>query len=560
MSGLRWLLGLGLVFLPRVGWAALSCDDILNMVNVNVPSSIIVDTMMSSGDPADAALVACLVKAGAPEEVLAEARREAGIEAPPASPSTALKLAKTLVENKKPLSASMRLYELLEAGDPSERVSAEYYLAEALFGLEMYSAAELHFYEVAKELVGGGSLDSPYLRPTLERLVGIMRRTGDPWRVRRLVTKLSPDQLPRGIDSPLYYQLGVLNQESAALVEALQFLDKVSDKSNWYTQAKVVQGAILHAQGKQKSAVKAFRDAAVWPISENESAEDQEAMRATRDLAVLNIGRLYYEVGYYDRAADFFGIVYSWSLSTREAKKLERMLARDPQLLHHRIPEPKDPSPYLAESRVERAWALFMLDRDQEALALLDAVLRPGRDGVEPYQPEAELLRGTIQLGRCEYAAAEASVSRFRTRYVPIYDELYRFVKGYSSDEGKQNAGRAWTTWFGPTPAPDTLPPQVLALLTSGRELRGVRQHLASIDQDIAKIDLQTSPWKESVGAKLKKELFEERARVERRLGLLLLSQSAHEANRLSSLREQMNAVELSAIDAQRRSTPLCGP
>ena len=63
---------------------ALSCDEILNMVRVNVPASIVVQTMENSGSRFTSDDVRCLVNGGAPDEVIEVARNLAGGSSAPA--------------------------------------------------------------------------------------------------------------------------------------------------------------------------------------------------------------------------------------------------------------------------------------------------------------------------------------------------------------------------------------------------------------------------------------------------------------------------------------------
>ena len=57
---------------------ALSCDEILNMVRVNVPSNIVIQTMENSGTKFTSADVTCLSNGGAPADVVNVARNLAG--------------------------------------------------------------------------------------------------------------------------------------------------------------------------------------------------------------------------------------------------------------------------------------------------------------------------------------------------------------------------------------------------------------------------------------------------------------------------------------------------
>jgi hypothetical protein len=53
---------------------ALSCDEIMNMVNVNVPVHIVTQTMKDSGQMFTTNDIRCLVRQGAPEDVLSAAK------------------------------------------------------------------------------------------------------------------------------------------------------------------------------------------------------------------------------------------------------------------------------------------------------------------------------------------------------------------------------------------------------------------------------------------------------------------------------------------------------
>ena len=54
---------------------AMSCDEIMNMVQVHVPTNVIVQTMQDSGHDFSASEVQCLQNRHAPREIIAVARR-----------------------------------------------------------------------------------------------------------------------------------------------------------------------------------------------------------------------------------------------------------------------------------------------------------------------------------------------------------------------------------------------------------------------------------------------------------------------------------------------------
>ena len=64
----------GLVALSAPEARAISCDEVTNMVAVNVPEDIVVQTMRESGTTFTEADVACLQKAGVSQRVMDQAR------------------------------------------------------------------------------------------------------------------------------------------------------------------------------------------------------------------------------------------------------------------------------------------------------------------------------------------------------------------------------------------------------------------------------------------------------------------------------------------------------
>ena len=193
---------------------ALSCEEIMNMVNVNVPVPIVVQTIEDSGEQFSVDEVRCLQNEGAPGDVIAAAKAlMAGSEPAPVERGDAeiqrererqraererqeeesmlgagrsggsqelsdegasggsdpeqVKQAIKLFRAKKPLTASLMLYEMLEDNTfPDREAQIEYYLARCLYELEMYHSSQYYFLQVLRK---GPS--NPYFKHALPKLV-----------------------------------------------------------------------------------------------------------------------------------------------------------------------------------------------------------------------------------------------------------------------------------------------------------------------------------------------------------------------------------------------------
>ena len=210
--------------------SAVGCEDIIKMLGVNVPETIVRDTMENSGTLYSADDIRCLAEKGAPELILSTARKLAATEAPkeaapareakeeePARPASSFDSADELgadlpeedtgeedsvganpriVEElirlyraKKILTASKGFFDLIEKDQYPEQTSKlHYYLAKCLYELEMYHSAQHYFMQVVRK-----GPRNPYFKYALPKLVAIAKLTGNDAELMRIVHKIAPN-------------------------------------------------------------------------------------------------------------------------------------------------------------------------------------------------------------------------------------------------------------------------------------------------------------------------------------------------------------------------------
>lgn len=559
--------------------AALSCEDVMNMVNVKVPTNIVVQTMKDSGERLDASFVKCLVEAGAPPEIVAQARGMAEAAAEPAAPAPTaqpretkpsmsddedviggrtstrspssgssstrssarepedlpergqsaggpipndIKTAINLIEAKKPLGGSQALYDALASGSyPDQELVIRFYLAEALADLEMYSSAQVHYTWVVRSLVAGNDVSSEYFAPALARLVAIARLSGDDSELIRLLPKLTPEQYPRGAQNHLYYLVGLSLFEDDKLTDARKYFGQVNPKSDLYLKSKYLEGVIFNKQGKLKSAVKSFRDVYREPVEGTADPAELAEIESLKDLALINIARIYYGIERYEESSKYYGLVDRGSA-------------------------------YWGEALFEDSWSWFMQNDLNKSLGNLLTVQSPFFSNDE-FVPEAVVLRSLTFFYLCEYKEVEKILLDFEEKYRPIQAEMRDFVKSYSSEEGKQLADQAWDAYFGKGSKKETkLPKSVFTRILRSQDLAGVVKRLEMLDQEEALIDQQKTRWRDTLGNALKDQIEKDRQRLKRRAGLLFLSEMARTANYLSDLLTQSEIIRFEVVDAQR--------
>ncbi len=542
---------------------ALSCEEIMNMVNVNVPVPIVLQTIEDSGEQFSVDEIRCLQNEGAPSEVISaakklmagaepaevsrgeaelqrerereraererEAREEAemlgsgrGDSSRPLSDENSsaadpeqVKQAIKLFRAKKPLTASLMLYEMLEDNTfPEREAQIQYYLARCLYELEMYHTSQYYFLQVLRK-----GPDNPYFKHALPKLVSIARYTGDNSELLRVVAKIPPESFPRSARNHLFYLMGVRLYEEDDLSRARKYFGQISTRSDLYLRAKYFEGVIYNRQGRLKSAVRSFRDVVREDV-EVGSPQELQRVKDLKNLSLVNVARIYYSIQRFD-----------------ESSKYYQLVERD--------------SMYWAMSLFEASWSNFMRNDLNLTLGQVLTVQSPFFTEDE-FSPEATILRALTYFNLCEYNEVERLLIQFEETYRPMYKEMKSFVQSYASREGKKLADQAYDTYFTSYPRESVLPRAVFNKVLRNRDLAALVTHLELMEDEKSLIDAQKARWRDSLGNHLKKVLEADRQRYKRRAGLLFLSEMAQLTAYMGDLLAQSEIVRFEVVDAQR--------
>lgn len=540
---------------------ALDCTEIMNMVNVNVPTNIIVATIQDSGEKFTTNDVNCLVNEGAPEEVVSAVKKmaqasasapsedegvapttnpkpkpgsgssfdqdetlggqggglrdlpeEGGEEAEGKDPEK-LEDAVTAYNAKKYLTCTYTLQELLQSGSyPEKESKILYYMGQCLYGMQMYHSAQYYYIEVLKK---GAS--NPYFKYALPKLVTIARYTGDETDLMRIVAKIPPEEYPRSARNQLYYLLGLKLYSDEKLSEAKSYFGQVSEKSELYTRAQYLEGVVNVKQGKLKSAVRSFTAVA---RAKNEAVTQQELeeLLNLRDLSLMNIGRIYYGIEQFESANTYYGYV------PRESR-------------------------YWPTSLFESAWTNFMLTDLNLTLGQLLTISSPYYAERE-FIPEALILRALTYFQLCQYRDIERVVTQFDNQYLPVHTEMKDFLQQYATEEGRKLSDQAYDHYFGREAKDTKIPKSYFVKLLRNQDFGGLVDHLNLLDREVALIEEQKTQWKDGVGTQLLKIIADDRERLKQRAGRVMLQDMATTTSYLGNLITQSKIIKFEVTNA----------
>jgi tetratricopeptide (TPR) repeat protein len=541
--------------------AAMSCDDIMNMVQYNVPTSVVIDTMGSSGKQFSDADIKCLEERNAPAEVIAKAKEMKRPDAPAATPSRPTPAAAAPAEEeedeqppssrfdeaeeiggelddegeefgasdcdeldnqaenfkaKKYVTSSYGLFQMLEANTcPTKSTNVMYYLARSLQELGMYHSAQHYYTEVVRK---GPS--NPLFRHALPRLAVIAALTGNDLELFKIVGKIAPESYPRKARPQLHYLMGRKSYDANELSDAAGHFDQVPEGHALYPRAQYYQGIIHYERKKMKSAFKSFREVvrAEAPYTDD---REQQYLEDLKDLALLNIGRIYFGVQRFKDADKYYA-------------KVERA------------------STYWPQSLFERAWTNFYQGDLNLSLGLLLTVDSPYFDEVD-FIPETAYLRSLIYWSYCEYDEVERLTKMFKAKYQPMRAELRGFIDSYLTDEGKKLADQAIDAYFGPDAGGSKLPVSLFARVLRNRDLSSLIRQIDLMDDEIAMIDEQKSQWRTSLGEHLVKVIESDRQRYKQRAGLSFLQEMLDHYRMVDGLLQDIDVLQFEVADAQRQ-------
>ncbi len=536
--------------------AAMSCDNIMDMVNVNVPANIVIETMRSSGATFTSTDVQCLQSKGAPAEVVTAASSMAAVApapapsgvapAPAAAPGSTFDSAETLgggtfgvddsiddsqpepsgggppvleqaieaYRAKKYKTSSKALWDLLQDKTyPDQETKVQYYLAKSLYDMEMYHSAQHYFMEVVRK-----GPQNPYFKYALPRLVQIAQYTGNDYELLRIVHKIPPEAFPRQAKNHLYYLMGRKLYDKEELAQAAQNFGQVSAKSELYMRSKFYEGVINQQRGKLKSSVMAFREVmkATPPlVGDARGAQEVEDMK---DLALINVARIYFGLERFDNADNYYA-----------------MVERD--------------STYWSESLFERAWTNFWRADLNFALGLLLTVQSPYFSDTE-YIPEVTILRALTFFNLCEYNEVERILIGFEGKYTPQVDEMKAFLKQYRGQKDLWDG--AYDAYFANRHDQSQLQQAAFARLLRNQDLAALVRHLDMMDGEVTLLDNQGSQWSSTIGGGLKQTVEADRLRYKKRAGAELLREMQEQYASLEGLLIQSEIIRFEVVDAQR--------
>lgn len=343
--------------------------------------------------------------------------------------------------------------------DADVRAKAEYYRAASLAKQGLPFLAGMGYAAIIKH----GKTHPMYLK-AVEGVVNMQETLDERDLLPSLLNAQYNDEwatLPTETLARINYLIGAISQRKARYEEARSFLEAVPKDAAVHAKSQYLLGIVLidprYPGGPQyKDAIKAFES-----VIENQ-LKNQKDLVQTQQLAMLGLGRAYYNMGEYAKSVEWY-------------EKVPRF------------------SRYWDVALFENGFARFQNEDFGGALGSLQALHAPQFAGA--FQPESWILKSTTYYFSCLYEEAKSALAAYDEIYGPMAEAMKPLI-----DAQKENE-----QFYKLVSSPDSkLPKPVLNWVRSNEKMLDLERLFAEIESE-RRIVESNQGWK---AAKLAPELI----------------------------------------------------
>jgi TolA-binding protein len=288
--------------------------------------------------------------------------------------------------------AALLLYEVVESprfadfADSEEFAGAELLLAGSLAELGSLRSAARYLEQTLRR-----GHEDPYFGPAYRRFVDVALESGDIAGALTQLEGIGTESLPDDAANELRYLRGRAAYDGQDDGAAEASFVGITQRSRFYANAQYLRGVMAARQGNLDDAEARFCSIATTSDQTRTTFYVDDRYYRIKDLAWLGLGRVAHE-----------GL-------------------RSDDAFYYYFQVPSD-SERVAEALFEAAYSMYEGDDFDTSIDLLDQL--EARYPASPFVDEAQLLRGYVHLGRCEFEEASQLFVSYQERFGPLLAEI----------------------------------------------------------------------------------------------------------------------------------------
>ncbi len=274
-----------------------------------------------------------------------------------------------------------------------EKEKAEWGLAQSLERLGFYYSASKYYSLIVRR---GPTRNNIFFTKALEELgrINSTINLGQSHVVQLFRTRIDPAMVPGPARGFYFYYLGIEAFERKKYEQAASYFQKVPTGA-YFIKAQFHLGVVSNLRGAHSKAIGYFERV-------RQSADKSEDGDWLREQANLNIARVDYEVQRFREAIEAYAQI------------------------------PRESDNWL-EALFEASWTFFMMQKHNNTLGTIHTLHSPFFEN--RFFPESYILQAITFLRLCRYKQVKVSLTKFKTRYKGVFDDLNKMLGKYKSDQ-----------------------------------------------------------------------------------------------------------------------------
>ncbi len=276
------------------------------------------------------------------------------------------------------------------------RYKSIYYLGSSLLELDLFYAAASYFVDVIRN-----SKNRNLLKAAVAGLNDVNKQAtlGTDFIAAVFYKKINANKVASKDRGFYHYHIGLYYFANAIYDKAYSYLRRVVPESYYHLNASYYLG-ILNLLAKRYAKAEYHFKYIIDRTSGFKASKLTKRYRALREMTILNIARLYYEIDRFEKSIEYYSRIR------------------------------KDSDNWLT-ALFEASWAFFRIGKHSNTLGNIHTIQSPYFK--DRFFPEAYILQSITYLYLCYYYDAKYALLRFKRRYQPLFGDIKQILREYKN-------------------------------------------------------------------------------------------------------------------------------
>ena len=322
------------------------------------------------------------------------------------------------------------------------------------------------------------------------------------------ISKYDPKIVPEKYKNSLYYIAGKYSYKKGKFARAVQYLKLLPKSSENYLKSRYLLAVLYARLGKGNASIELMKEIINYRgkiISENEYLK-------LKEMSIIAVARIYYQMKDYDRAILYFNKVPRFSM-------------------------------YWLDAVFESSWAYLMKGDYAKSLGNLVTLRSPSF--YKEFYPEKYFIEAIIYYNNCDYKETNKIVKNFLKEYRPLRKSLTKLIKSNPEpfeffkviSKSLKNNKDSRMQW-------------ILSIALSDKAIKKRFKEIRAINREIKKVKSSKKNFlRTEMAREFLKILKKEKSEIEKSIGVIALRRFKSVVNKIRKLLTDVRIIKQAILE-----------